>query len=185
MEILLHQPTDQHQHQQLHQSDGQTRLLLLPDGQIDAVGILRHLADLAFSFSQNDLVRDTSIRVIATTVDNNEWESINLITRFVRERIVYVADPCDVEYVTSPVVLLEKIAEDGVAYGDCDDHVLLHCAMLGSIGVRCRPVAVKLNPGSPVFDHVITEILYRGSWRDIDPCAKFSNAVNYNEKLIP
>ena len=182
MLILLEPQSHQ---QELQQPDGQTRLLILPDGQPDAVGILRHLADLAFLFSQNDVVRDTSISVIASSIDNNEWESINLITRFVREKVVYVGDPVDTEYVTSPVVMIQNIVNDGVTYGDCDDHVLLHCSMLGSVGIRCRPVAVKLNPESPVFDHVITEVYYRGSWRDIDLCAKYSNAVNYQEKLIP
>ena len=83
----------------------------------------------------------------------------------------------------TPLVLLQTIAEKGHAYGDCDDHVVLLGAMLNSIGIPARAVAVKLG-GNEWFDHVVIEYPSNGRTVTMDPCAKFGAAPRYLERLV-
>ena len=49
--------------------------------------------------------------------------------------------------------------------------------------IPAHPVAVKLNPQSPVFDHVVIEYPSQGEMVIIDPCAKNVAAPHYFERL--
>lgn len=58
----------------------------------------------------------------------------------------YTRDPLRVELVKSPEVLLQEIAERGVACGDCDDLATFLIAATGAIGARSRIVTVGFTP---------------------------------------
>lgn len=94
----------------------------------------------------------------------------------------YVPDPYGFEYVTAPDILLADILQKGVAYGDCDDHVLLLNTLLLSVGFETAFVGVKQE--SDMFNHVITGVIYNGNWIYIDPCDKSGRNVTYDEKYM-
>ena len=97
--------------------------------------------------------------------------------------MVYLADPDGGEFIQTPLVLLNTIGQKGFAYGDCDDHVVLLGAMLVSIGIPARAVAVKLH-GSDVYNHVVVEYLCQGQPILIDPCAKTVPTPAYRDRLV-
>lgn len=123
-------------------------------------------------YSQFPFVRRCAIQFGQPQFDNDLASFVANLPNFVRQKMTYVPDPQGFEFVTAPDVLLADIVQQGTAYGDCDDHVLLLNTMLASVGFRTAFVAVKIDPHSETFDHVITAYFYQGAWVNCDPCAK-------------
>jgi hypothetical protein len=128
-------------------------------------------------------VRRTAIAVGAPRYNNDTDGMLRNIFEFVRFRMTYVPDPDGFEFVTAPDVLLAGILQNGTAYGDCDDHVLLFNTMIMTIGFTTKFAAVKLSPGDPYFNHVISSVLIDGVWKDYDPCAKFKPQPFYQSRF--
>jgi transglutaminase-like putative cysteine protease len=99
------------------------------------------------------------------------------------QKMVYLADPDGGEFIQTPLVLLNTIRQKGFAYGDCDDHVVLLGAMLTSVGIPARAVAVKLH-GSDHYNHVVVEYPLNGTTVLIDPCAKTVPTPHYRDRLV-
>ena len=116
--------------------------------------------------------------------DNDLEGILENLTAFVKERVCYVPDPVGFEWVTAPDVLLAEILQKGVAYGDCDCHVLLLNTLLASVGFPTAFVAVMLNPAGKEFDHVISGVQINGRWLDVDPCAKSVVQPFYENRFI-
>ena len=116
--------------------------------------------------------------------NNDVIGQVKAVVQWVKDVMVYVKDPVGLELVTSPLVLLDRIKEHGVVYGDCDDHVVLLLAALTSIGVDAVPVGVKTDPNSRTYTHVIVSAFFDGHWVDIDPCAKHTVQREYGDRLI-
>lgn len=99
--------------------------------------------------------------------------------------MVYVRDPVNAEYVVSPIRLIQTIYSQGVARGDCDDHVMLLNSALSSIGFETKFVGVKFPPSkSTVFNHVISGVILGGQLNLMDPCDKNNNGLEYKETLL-
>jgi hypothetical protein len=146
--------------------------------------ILNELARIRDYYAQFPFVRRCAIHFGAPQGDN-DLESLYVnLPDFVKSRLTYLPDPAGFEFVTAPDVLLAEILQRGRAYGDCDDHVLLLNTLFASVGFQTGFAAVKISPGSEMFDHVITCVLYNGAWEDIDPCAKNVEQPIYDQKLI-
>lgn len=75
---------------------------------------------------------------------------------FVRDHILYVQDPIDVERLQAPDKTLE------LAAGDCDDKAILLAAMLESIGHPSRFIAIGFEPG--IYSHVYAETKIGDDW---------------------
>jgi transglutaminase-like putative cysteine protease len=99
------------------------------------------------------------------------------------QKMVYLADPDGGEFIQTPLVLLNTIGQKGFAYGDCDDHVVLLGAMLTSVGIPARAVAVKLH-GADHYNHVVVEYPLNGGTVLIDPCAKTVATPHYRDRLV-
>lgn len=104
------------------------------------------------------------------------------LTRFVKDRVIYVPDPQGFELVTAPDVMLVQILRNGRTHGDCDDHVLLLNTLLTSIGFATVFIGVK--QGGEDFNHVISGVDLNGQYLDIDPCDKTGMNVKYEEKYV-
>jgi hypothetical protein len=53
--------------------------------------------------------------------------------------------------------------------GDCDDFSILVCSLLGTIGHRCRLVAISSHPEDPTqFSHIYPEVQLDGRWITVD-----------------
>lgn len=145
----------------------------------DAQQIVRYLARLSRIYASNACVINFARCLTGNPAGNDDKrQALERIGGFVVSNIIYQADPRGVEYVRSPVQVLRAWrANGGTAQGDCDDHVLLFCSLLGAVGVPTRVVAVKLpateeRPASQVFDHVIAQVNTGAGWIDFDPCNK-------------
>lgn len=167
--------------------------LILPDGQVrrvpinpqapDAWTIIGAIETVIDTFGRDPAIRAFAVSLLNSRLDNDVARHVRRITDWVKSHMVYLADPDGSEYIQTPTILLQQIQLKGVAYGDCDDHVVLLGALLRAIGVPAHPVAVKLNPQSPVFDHVVIEYPSQGEMVIIDPCAKNVAAPHYFERL--
>jgi transglutaminase-like putative cysteine protease len=167
--------------------------LLSPDGTVhriplnprapDAHTIIAAIQFVIEQFGRDPRVRQATLQLLGSRINNDLDAHARTVARWVMSRMVYLPDPDGGEFIQTPLVLLQTIAEKGVAYGDCDDHVVLLGAMLNSIGIPARAVAVKLG-GTEWFDHVVIEYPANGRTVTMDPCAKFGAAPRYLERLV-
>lgn len=167
--------------------------LLAPDGTVhripidprapDAWTIIASIQFVIDQFGRDPRIRAATLPLLSSRINNDVRNNANTIARWVMRKMVYLADPDGGEFVQTPLVLLNTIAKKGFAYGDCDDHVVLLGAMLVSIGIPARAVAVKLH-GSSVYNHVVIEYLANGEPVLIDPCAKNVPTPAYRDRLI-
>lgn len=167
--------------------------LLAPDGTVhriplnpkapDAWTIISAIQFVIEQFGRDPRIRAATLPLLTSRINNDVRSHANTVAQFVMRKMVYLADPDGGEFIQTPLVLLNTIAKNGVAYGDCDDHVVLLGAMLTSIGIPTRAVAVKLH-GSEYYNHVVVEYLYQGQPTLIDPCAKNVNTPQYRDRLV-
>lgn len=154
-------------------------------GEPDAPQILAYLQQLSVFFGRSPFVREASRRVLPALYRQNDQGAIaQALVDFVRHQVVYVHDPEGAEFVVSPIVMLQDVFNGVAPIGDCDDHVLLLNSMARSLGIETQVVGVKLYTRDR-WDHVISSLLVRGRWIDIDPCAKEGFQPVYGERLIP
>lgn len=76
----------------------------------------------------------------------------------VRERVAYLEDPFDVEFIRSPRQVLEGGA------GDCEEQTIALATLAASIGIPVRLVAARPSPEDPEWRHVWTELLIGSQW---------------------
>jgi transglutaminase-like putative cysteine protease len=100
----------------------------------------------------------------------------NAIYAWVQKKMVYTADashPVETDHgpdvldeeLRSPDYLLQRIAIEGRAAGDCDDYVILMGALLASVGVSFRIALISTKPDK-VFDHVYLRLIANGRAMD-------------------
>jgi transglutaminase-like putative cysteine protease len=150
--------------------------------QPDHIAILEVLEGLRERYSRSPYVWQIALKLIGRTGNNAELEHLNKLSQFVREKMIYVKDPQGAEYVTAPDVLLHRIATQGYAQGDCDDHVLLLNSLLGAVGIEARFAGAML-PTSTKWNHVITQARIKGKWYEVDTCSKKGTRINYDKVL--
>lgn len=130
-------------------------------------------------------IRAAALLIAGGLQDNDPAAQAAQLARFVKVSVVYQQDPVGSELVQSPDVMLAAISNspNGVTHGDCDDHVLLFCALAESLGISCS-VAGVAAPGSDRINHVIAVAHLEGRDVDVDLCAKTGWQPAYPEKLI-
>jgi len=167
--------------------------LLAPDGTVhripidprapDAFTIIASIQFVIDQFGRDPRIRAATLPLLSSRVNNDIRNNASTVAAFVMRKMVYLADPDGGEFIQTPLVLLNTIGLKGFAYGDCDDHVVLLGAMLVSIGIPARAVAVKLH-GSEFYNHVVIDYLYQGQSILIDPCAKNVPTPAYRDRLV-
>lgn len=139
-------------------------------GASDASQILSVLSRLISEYGLDPKIRRFTTSLFGDSVGNDDRSGqFRSVTNFMEDNVRYVRDPLGVEYVRSPVAMLDEYENFGMANGDCDDQVLLSGSMLHSIGFAVRPVAVHLYD-STYHDHVILQIQGPRSIVSYDPC---------------
>ena len=167
--------------------------LLAPDGTVhripidprapDAFTIIASIQFVIDQFGRDPRIRAATLPLLSSRINNDIRNNATTIAAFVMRKMVYLADPDGGEFIQTPLVLLNTIGLKGFAYGDCDDHVVLLGAMLVSIGIPARAVAVKLH-GSDHYNHVVIDYPYQGQSILIDPCAKNVPTPAYRDRLV-
>lgn len=114
-------------------------------------------------------IRNLTLQVVreAGVAERDKAGEIVAVHEYVKNHLRYVKDPLWYEFVTHPETLAFERAD-----GDCDDHVTLEAAMLGSIGIPSRFVVYGFK-GAPQYQHVAMHANVGGNqWVALDPIVK-------------
>lgn len=121
------------------------------------------MSNLVNQYKNHPLIRQKGTALVQS-VANKDWVGeINAIFNFVRNYIRYTRDIENTETIQTPVATLK------LQHGDCDDMSMLLAALLATVGINTRFVAVGFAP--QCFDHVYVEALEpdTGEWIACDP----------------
>ncbi|NDF16303.1 hypothetical protein EB061_13480 [bacterium] len=140
-------------------------------GASDAEQILSVISKLTSEYGTDPRIRRFTTSLFGQGVGNDDRSGqVRAITSWMEDNVRYVRDPLGVEYIRSPIAMLDEYEKFGMANGDCDDQVLLSGSMLHSIGFAVRPVGIHLNDAE-YHDHVALQIQGdRGQLVNYDPC---------------
>lgn len=85
------------------------------------------------------------------------------------------------EFIQSPRRQLAEIDEHGTVFGDCDDAAVLTSALLGSIGLPTRLVAVGRGAE---YMHVFTEAWDGREWWRLDPIVPPDDPLSGLDRMV-
>lgn len=129
----------------------------IPDGLVGVDATLRLMRRLILAGRTDPLVRQFTASLVAPIRPQKQYMAmVRLIHAFVRDRVAYVMDIRDVETLHPAEFILRN------RYGDCDDKTILVCAMLESIGLKTKLVAVGAVPNT--CSHVYAEVRMGQHW---------------------
>lgn len=115
----------------------------------------------------NQVVRQAAEEMVSIVEPNDKWQEAQAIFYFVRDRVRYTKDPKGMEYVQTPVHLLQVIERRGQAYGDCDDKTVLGLALLKNLGFDVA-IRVASYRDPEVFTHVYGLVKINHEWVPFD-----------------
>lgn len=131
-------------------------LASLPEGPEGIRETLKLMRDLVRAGKSRPTIRDRAVNV-TMYIPRSAWvRKTQALWSWVKTNVRYVPDINGVETLHWP----EQTMSQG--FGDCDDQATLMAALLESIGIPTRLVAVGFTPG--VFQHVYAEALLGDSW---------------------
>ncbi len=146
--------------------------------------IVDTLAQLKFYYGRLPAIRSAALRIVGVVGNNDQAAQVNALAAFVRNGVVYLADPLNTEFIQTPDVLLLQINRAGFVYGDCDDHCLLFGSLCEALGIRCDIVGVNSGAGAPIPDHVITTVYLDAGSLDFDLVAKGMEQPSYGDRVF-
>ncbi|RJP44497.1 transglutaminase family protein [Candidatus Parcubacteria bacterium] len=126
----------------------------IPSGRAGVRETLKRMAALIQYGKLQPAIRDLAVSLTKGLSPKDFAGEIEVLHKFVRDRIRYVRDTNGVETLHLPEIVLE------IGSGDCDDKVILLASLLESIGHPTRSVAISLAPGQ--FSHVLLETRPQG-----------------------
>ncbi len=133
----------------------------IPDGEAGTRATLREMEKLVKAGKTNPAVFSKARELIAHLPAKDWPGQVLAVYEFVRDRIRYVHDIAGMETLQHAEITLE------IAAGDCDDKVILLCALLNAIGHPCRLCAVKID-NQPEFSHVFAQTLLGSTWVNME-----------------
>lgn len=140
-----------------------SQIIPLPDGDAGTGVTVEHMIALVESGKKDQAVIRTAGQIVRTVPQFNRVAEATAVFQWARRNIRFTSDVKGVETLRAPA---ETIA---AGVGDCDDYVILICALLGAIGHSMRIVTVASDPRDPsVFTHVFPEDYIRGNWLALD-----------------
>lgn len=146
----------------------------ISNGRPGIMQTLHVMRQLVLEGRRNLAVRQAAVNASFMVPEKDAFAEVQAIFEFVRDSIRYTSDILDVETVTAADKTLQ------LRYGDCDDQVVLLCAMFESISYPTRfVVAGYTDPKS--FEHVYCEVLANGVWVSCDPTEP--NALGWSAPL--
>lgn len=128
----------------------------------------------------NDLRRIVFNIVGSESITSNDYDVAKKVHDYITQNIKYVPDIFNVETLQSPLITLEN------KFGDCDDHVILFCTMLKSIGYDIGVCALEVDfemlkidggtSGVGNYNHIISVVNTNKGYT-------FSDTTNQNESF--
>lgn len=151
-------------------------------------GIRQIVSDLAYLkefYGRLACLRGAAVAIVRGAGNHDQAAQVNALARFVRERVRFLCDPLNCEFVQTPDVMLLDIQANGFTYGDCDDHCLLFASLGEAIGIPCDIVGVAAG-GTGVPDHVIAIAYLDAGPLEFDLVAKtFGQPAHTGERIYP
>lgn len=114
-------------------------------------------------------IRDVALTITAGCPRGDIRCRQNRILAYARHNLRYERDPHGNELIFDPVDTLDRIGANGQAAGDCDDGTVLVSALLESIGIPTRLVAVSIRPDRRLHHVAVEARDPSGFWRYLDP----------------
>lgn len=133
----------------------------LPEGLAGVRQTLLVMKRLVVLGKSHPVIRHWAVIQIEDRPQKDFAGEIRNLFHFVRDGIRYVHDTTDTEVLHTAERVLDQRA------GDCDDKVILLCAMLESLGHDTRLHAVGFDPGQ--LSHVYCDVKFHGRWEALDP----------------
>jgi len=125
----------------------------IPSGNAGTAQTIAGMQMLVGKGKRDQRVRQLAIRLASQCKKKDYACYAQKCYEFCRDKIQYVYDPVNVEYVEHPRKLLEA------GGGDCDSVCVLLASMLEGIGLPCRYITIKADPSKPnEFSHVYLQV---------------------------
>lgn len=105
--------------------------------------------------SGHPLLRKLALNILqeSQVASHHFVDEAKAIGAYVKNRVRYVRDPENIEYLTDPVDMVKNI-QNGTAQGDCDDMSLLVATLLLTIGHQPFFRAVRYEQPLGNYNHI-------------------------------
>lgn len=129
--------------------------LQIPDGLAGNLKTIEFMKKTAQDLKGHPKVRELAKQIVGERhIPSNYYiQEALAIGDFVQAKVRYLRDPNGIEYLQSPVDLIEQITR-GEAQGDCDDMALLTATLLLSIGHEPYFRAVRYQGFTGPYNHI-------------------------------
>ncbi len=129
-------------------------------GTAQTIAAMRRLVEEG---KKDPVVHETAAAILRR-VRSFDWHAeARAIFDWVRQNIRFTRDVQGKETLHSAREILR------LGIGDCDDYTVLICALLGTVGHRCRIVTIAGHGEDPSqFSHVYPEVFLNGQWIPLD-----------------
>lgn len=114
-------------------------------------------------------VRDLALRLTEGCTRGDARCRMHRILTYARGGLRYELDPRGGELIHDPKDTIDRIAAHGLAGGDCDDGAVLVSAMLESLGIATRLVAVSARADRKLHHVAVEARDPSGFWIYLDP----------------
>lgn len=139
----------------------QGTILQTPEGRPGSLHTVRLMRDLVRASRTDPAIIATAQNLVGLTPAHDFKAEAKTLFEFVRSRVRYVRDVHEVETLTAPVFVLDRMC------GDCDDKATLLASLLEAIGFPTRFVLAGYR--GALFDHVYLQVLVGDVWVNADP----------------
>lgn len=134
---------------------------LIPEGPDGTAITLREMVKLTRQFRRDPGVMQVARDLVKDLPQYDRMGEVKALHAFVRDSIRYTGDPANTELLQTPKATLE------MQTGDCDDKSTLLAALLQSIGMPARFVAVGFTPQNQ-YSHVLVETRSGKGWMPLE-----------------
>jgi transglutaminase superfamily protein len=164
----------------------------IDDGTPGVVQKLVRLRDLVETSKRDPQFRQLAAAIVRNVKQGDFRGELAAISSWVQKHVTYRRDPVGLELFVQPD-LLARQALDGIAVGDCDDHVGLGAALAEVLGHPSRFVVggYRDRVHGATWSHIWRQSLdgRSGRWLDFDDTAKrrpfgFSPAARFEVTMV-
>ena len=139
----------------LQGSQGQIAKDKLPDGIAGNLSTIDMMKKVARLRSGDPLIHKLAVNILDyySTQSNNYVDEALAVGDYVKNKIPYVRDPDQIEYLQDPLRII-WLMQNGGARGDCDDMALFIATLLLSIGHKPLFCAVRYESNIGNYNHI-------------------------------
>ena len=102
------------------------------------------------------MVWETARNIVVQVGPRDEVNQARAIRAWLADRFRFINDPIDVQNLTTPRYMLEKIGHVGFVQGNCADAAMLAAALCMAIRIPCSFIAVAFHTPTAPYQHVFT-----------------------------